>query len=384
MNRRSFLKSAGAVTVVAMAGGVWQACGKGDAGPEGGVAFEPWRNWQGTPEEGPLALVRAGILAASPLNTQPWIFHVTEDRIDVFLDTARLLPATDPFQRQAHMGLGCAVENMVEAGSPNGYRVQVTLPAAGDAAAGADKQAPVARLDLERVRPGLPVFLHLVSKRHTNRGPYDPARAISEEFPLSMKLGMETYPSMDLVYHLEPPARDRLGKGLLEVTEALLSEDEVLQEMIRWSRRDPAAANKSRDGVMQGAAGGSGGDAPEAVAEAARRAAKEQISSAACLGVLVSNNPYDRREAVAAGRLMQHFYLWSTSFGIAMQPLCQPITFLDRERARNDARPLPADLTSLLPPIGWQPMFAFRMGYALSPAGPSPRRGLEDVVKKGL
>lgn len=65
MQRRAFLKSAGVATVLVAGGGVWRAynCGVFSVGQ--GPAFEPWRDWQQT-KSGPLALVRAAILAASP------------------------------------------------------------------------------------------------------------------------------------------------------------------------------------------------------------------------------------------------------------------------------------------------------------------------------
>ena len=53
---------------------------------------DPWRVEENQfPSNGPLAerlrfLVRYALLAPSSHNTQPWQFHITDDRIDVFMD----------------------------------------------------------------------------------------------------------------------------------------------------------------------------------------------------------------------------------------------------------------------------------------------------------
>ena len=69
-------------------------------------------------ERGAAGLVRAGILAASPHNTQPWRFRVSPTRVELYADPARSLGAFDPYLREMHIGLGCAVENMTRPPTP--------------------------------------------------------------------------------------------------------------------------------------------------------------------------------------------------------------------------------------------------------------------------
>ena len=53
-----------------------------------------------SPEEAAL-LLRAAHLAPSIHNSQPWHFTVRADRVEVFADPTRSLPAVDPDGRQA-------------------------------------------------------------------------------------------------------------------------------------------------------------------------------------------------------------------------------------------------------------------------------------------
>src|ERR1700731_4530730 len=100
MQRRSFLKGTGALTVLVAGGGVWRAYDQGEFSIGEGPAYEPWKDWRTNSPDGPLALVRAAILAASPHNTQPWLFKVTDKQIELYADTWRFPGALDPYLRE--------------------------------------------------------------------------------------------------------------------------------------------------------------------------------------------------------------------------------------------------------------------------------------------
>jgi hypothetical protein len=110
MNRRRFLSRAGAVTILVVGGGVWYANEEGAFSQGKGPAFEPWMDWD-QPETGILALVRAGILSASPHNSQPWLFRVKDNEIVVLADTRRNTGELDPFLRELHISIGNAGES---------------------------------------------------------------------------------------------------------------------------------------------------------------------------------------------------------------------------------------------------------------------------------
>jgi hypothetical protein len=69
MQRRSFLKGAGVVTVAVVGGGVWRAYDEGVLSVGEGPAYETLKEWRKDSNDGALALARAAILAASPHNT---------------------------------------------------------------------------------------------------------------------------------------------------------------------------------------------------------------------------------------------------------------------------------------------------------------------------
>jgi hypothetical protein len=94
-----------------------------------GPAYEPWKDWKTESEEGagPLSLVASAILAANAHNTQPWLFVVNPNKIDLFADTRRNIGAIDPYLREMYEGLGCALENLVVAAESKGYTYNLKL-----------------------------------------------------------------------------------------------------------------------------------------------------------------------------------------------------------------------------------------------------------------
>ena len=76
--------------------------------------MRPGSSWDDPALRGtPLALVAAGVLAANPHDSQPWLFHVTPDRIEISADTSRQSGCDGSgFLREMHIGLGCALENI--------------------------------------------------------------------------------------------------------------------------------------------------------------------------------------------------------------------------------------------------------------------------------
>lgn len=69
------------------------------------------------------AAVRA-TLAASVHDTQPWRLHLGTERLDVWADRTRQLPALDPSSRQMTMSVGCAVFNARVSAAADGLALE--------------------------------------------------------------------------------------------------------------------------------------------------------------------------------------------------------------------------------------------------------------------
>ena len=152
LSRRGALACSGATIFVALTGGMLRAYDAAGRPLPAGDAYAPWRLWDDPSIRGtPLALVAAGVLAANPHDTQPWLFAVSADAIGIFADLSRNLGAMDAYVREMHLGLGCAIENMMLAAGPNGYAAELEARP-GSLTALNERQAPVHAASL-RLKP---------------------------------------------------------------------------------------------------------------------------------------------------------------------------------------------------------------------------------------
>jgi hypothetical protein len=145
------------------------------------TALLPW-DAAGLPEEPRRRALSYALLAPNPHNRQPWLVDLREEGVvTLYADTNRLLPQTDPLNRQITIGLGCFLELMRMAAAEDGYRVEITPFPAGEAAAGLDGR-PVARAVFvpdAGAQPD-PLFAHVMARR-SNKEPFDTTRPVAPE-----------------------------------------------------------------------------------------------------------------------------------------------------------------------------------------------------------
>lgn len=372
------------VLAASVGGSTWLVTGCSGYGAAGrGAAFAPWR--PGPEERNPERLaVWAAILAASPHNTQPWKFRITEHTIDVFADRSKTLGAMDSLQREMFIGLGCAVENAVLSAKATRNEVSVAyLPSPAD-------DSHVARLRLTPGASPTDDALHAaIGARHTNRFPYE-QRVVPVEVLGQLPAVIEDE-RVRLVVVTDASERARMRQDCIDSVVAITRDEAMAEASHRWWRQTAAEVERHRDGLNLDGLGlppltrwfaGTVDSVSTATAGGYWVEAVEgRNTTGAGYVVLASRERNSREEQLAVGRAWQRLALFLTRHGVATQPINMLPELQDREETTGAAaRPFTARCEGWLKPLGGGLQLIARFGYPERAAFPSARRAVEDVL----
>jgi len=235
------------VCVVVVAGTLYRAYDQGVFTTGEGPAYDAWREWDAETGEIPLALVRAAVLATNAHNTQPWLFRVSSDRIDLYAVLDRNIGTIDSLRREMYISLGCALENLTLAAVAHGFAPAVrVMPDLSD-------QTFVARIDLTPGRDAASPVYAAIPARHTDRAPYS-SQIVAPE-TLNAMQALIDLPDVSLVWFTGTEEKRTFSDLTLRATEAIIADPAQAADDFAWYRTSWSELQTRKDGVTLDAAG---------------------------------------------------------------------------------------------------------------------------------
>jgi len=307
-------------------------------------------------------LIRFALLAPSTRNTQPWRFRVTDGQVEIHLDLSRWQRVADADQREMHISIGCALENLLIAATHYGYRT------AADGIASCGHPTLVARIrftphDVPPPSVGDPRF-DAMRRRRTEHGVYDGTPVADQDLAALSEVCLE--PGLRLDWITDDARRHAVDALVMRADALLLSRPDYRQEL--------------GDLIGTGAFG-----APWLLAIVGRFAVAHLMStssfaktdhqvlaSSPVLGV-VSAHIGSREAQVRVGQVLERLYLETTIRSLSLQPVSQILQTDDTREA----------LAALLPEPGWVPLQPLRLGRAAPHEARTPRRSVDEVMMPG-
>lgn len=377
ISRRKMLALVGGGVVLAAGGGFAHAITRS---PQ--TATLPWDR-AGQYDDPRLRALSWALLAPNPHNRQPWLADLSEPGVITLLaDTDRMLPQTDPFNRQITIGLGCFLELLRLAAAEDGHRAEATLFPQGASDAALDRR-PVARIVLvaDRGVARDPLFAQ-VQQRRSNKEPFDTARPLAPG--LIAQLAATARPAASFGGTVDPA---EVAEWRALTREALRIEVETphtFQESVDLFRIGRHEVDANPDGIDFS---GPLFEALRLTGQFSRESAGDPDSFAfrsgldavfanadTAMGHVWLVTPDNRRETqIAAGADWLRINLAATALGLGFQPLSQAL-----QEFPEMAGPY-GQVHARLAPAGGTVQMLARIGYGPQ-VGRSPRWPLESRI----
>ncbi len=305
-------------------------------------------------------LIRNAILAPSSHNTQPWLFRISTNAIDLFADRTRALPVNDSEDRELTISCGCALMNLrIAAASQRLHAQTQSLPAIEEP----DWLAHVSLTDATDPPAAEAALFGFIESRRTYRKRFAPREVDSVTIEQLCKEANAEGAWM----------RPLLNEDTRRRVTALVTEGDAAQWANPSWRRELAAwmhPRRQGDGLTVPTLA-----AP--VAQAVVRsfdmgggvAAKDRdLADASPVLAVLGTERDEPGDWLLAGQALQRVLLAACRLGLQASYLNQPVQV---SSLRSTLRDIIGD--------GF-PQIVLRMGYSAANIAASPRRDVEAVI----
>jgi hypothetical protein len=344
-------------------------------------------------------IVKAGMMAPSGGNSQPWKFLYTDKGLFIFHDVHFSWSLLDFNHLGSYIAIGAAVENITIKAAAMGLSVSNTFfPVPGNKTMAAHLRFS----NTEHADPKkyLEQGLHI---RVTNRE-LSVRETLPQEFYEKMRSAVKLYKGAELLIVEEESTMKKLGE-LLAKAEMLRiihprGHYDTFTNELRWT---PEEINKKRDGLDVYTLGATNSElaALKIAADtkaisflrqlkggnAFTRSVNKSVASSSALGI-VTMPEYSELNFLEGGSAVERIWIEANLSGVSFQPISQLVFLLARlthgEEEETDTyyneqvRQLGEELYALVPQLFHaQPVFIFRLSKAGAPKLRSLRRAVE-------
>ena len=316
---------------------------------------DPWNvdEWKfphdGTAREQLLFLVNFAVLAPSVLNRQPWKFKVVDERLLLFADRERALPAFDPNRRELTMSCGAALFHIRTAARHYGFEPRIrTFPnmAEPDLLAEVTLGSRIATSTLDEQ-----LFM-AIRRRRTHRGELETSPV--EDGARAGLVGAALAEGAILTF-VDGQERTAIAEAISEAQKRL--DDDSAYKIEVSASNIPAVGSVEKSHKVL------------AFGEWASQSVDPGVPAMQAPALAVLSTTSDTVPSwFSAGQAIDRILLTAREYGLFASFMNQPMHYEDTRKAVADA-------------VGHDvPQLILRIGYA-TPPPPTPREGAESVVK---
>ncbi|WP_435105683.1 Acg family FMN-binding oxidoreductase [Arhodomonas sp. AD133] len=384
MNRRQFLRIAGTSAVIVAASATGGAGFVLTRRPD--EALKPWDLAGKAYSDTRVRALSYAILAPNPHNQQPWIVNLDHPgTATLYVDRTRLLPETDPFDRQITIGLGCFLELLRQAAAEDGATVETERFPQGIPGDRLDDR-PVAAIHFPTgsATPD-PLFAQVLDRRSV-KAPFDPEHRPSTSQADALVNAVDTA-GIETIVSTESPQVATLRELTWRAWQVEMSTPEAWSESIELLRIGKAEIEANPDGIdirgampellyRLGVFSKEDSTNPDSTSYQRTLTKYEEIFSNTPAFVWLIGEENDRLNQLSAGRAWLRLNMKATELGLALHPVSQALqeypqmsgTYADLHDKLSVASPRRVQMLG-------------RLGYG-PVVPPSPRWPVEEKIRR--
>lgn len=314
-------------------------------------------------------LLKYAILAPSSHNSQPWLFEINHDAVDLYADRTRALPVVDPEDRAMTISCGAALEFLCVSARHFGYVPHVDFRNTDDDPDFLASFSFGERRDPDAIENAM---FYAIPRRRTNRMVFE-SSIVADDAIEQFKMLAEC-DNVNLHTVTVKSDRIEIGRLIAKGDRIQASDPRFRRELAAWVHANRSQTNDGMPGYAFGV-----NDLPSVLGPLIVRtfdwgkgqAAKdEQLAIGSPLLACLVTSHDTKSDWLNTGRALAKILLMLTHHGLSASFLNQPIEVTD----------LRSELKTKLDTEGY-PQILLRIGYG--PHGRfTPRRPIEEILLK--
>jgi len=340
--------------------------------------WDPWQISEGSlPNRGTQSeklrfILNYAVLAPSSHNSQPWLFKINENGVDLYADRTRALPVTDPDDRELIVSCGAALFHLRLALQHFGYVIRV------ESLSDSTNQDLLARVIVDtkndyRASRVDNLLFNAMTKRRTNRMPFE-----NRKIPDTLLQELQASASKEgtwLNFALGEDNRNQVADLISEGDRIQMANRHFRRELAAWVHPNRAVSHDGMPGYALGISGFASSFASIVVRTfdiGKGQAAKDrQLASGSPVLGLLGTDGDSLSDWLSTGQALARVLLRARRDGVWASFLNQPVEV-------PELRPRLRDLFGRK---GF-PQMLMRMGYGQD-VRPTPRRTPGEVLVRG-
>lgn len=313
-------------------------------------------------------LIHYATLAPSGHNTQPWLFSLSDDTIEIKPDYKRRLPVVDPDDHALFISLGCALENLIIAANHFGFICDIKYDLF-------QEKSEVIKIKLAKSNDAKDNSLFdEISNRQSTRNKYNRIPLPGSDL-LSLNEAARQGGIIVKIFTQEKDIEPLIGfvkqGNILQFCNKMF-----VNELVSWIRFSKSYAERTRDGIRSAVIG-----APSIPqwfgklimkfnsGEKEANKCEDAIRNSSGLVLFISEDN-SKQNWINIGRSFERFALKTTQLGLKHAHLNMPCEEVEVRKKLQKYLGLPEEQ---------QPLLLLRIGYS-DPLPKSFRRNVEEVI----